>query len=171
MRPWRAEDREPFYAMNVEADVQRFLSPLTRAGSDQMLDRIDQQFQSHGWGFWALEEKQSGQLIGLCGIAQLSWDPPFGMAVELSWRLSSNWQGRGFAREAAEASIYFGLEMLKLERLVGFTVPANTTSWGLMERLGMRKVGGFEYPLTPVGHPLRTQILYEITLSDLRRDY
>jgi len=162
MRLWRLEDREAFHALNVEPDVQRYLSPLTRAGSDQMLDRIDRQFDDCGWGFWALEEKSAGQLIGMCGIAPVTWEAPFGPAVELSWRLSSKWQGKGLAREAAEASVHFGLVMLKLERLVAFTAPANTASWGLMERLGMQKVGSFDNAPLPEGHPLKTQVLYEI---------
>lgn len=167
MRPWCADDRAPFWAINSEPEVERFLSHLTRSGSDQMLDRIDRHFSDHGWGFWALEEKQARQLIGLCGIAHLAWEAPFGKAVELSWRLSRSRQGQGFAREAAEASLGFGLRMLKLERLVAFTAPTNTASWGLMERLGMRKIGNFDYPLLPEGHPLRTQVLYEVTMEDL----
>jgi hypothetical protein len=37
--------------------VRLCLLPLTREGSDDMLDRIDAHFARHGWGFWALEER------------------------------------------------------------------------------------------------------------------
>ncbi len=163
MRPWRTDDREAFYAINCEPDVERFLSPLTRSGSDTLLDRINSQFCANGWSFWALEEKDTERLIGMCGIAPVIWDAPFGEAVELSWRLSSQWRGKGLAKEAARASIYFGLNILKLERIIAFTVPANNASWGLMERVGMRKLGYFNYDALPEGHPLRQQLLYEIT--------
>lgn len=163
MRAWRAEDREPFFALNREPVVQRYLSPLARSGSDAMLDRIDRHFAEHGWGFWALEERASGSLVGLCGIMHVAWDAPFGPAIELSWRLSTPWQGRGLAREAAEASIRYGFDSLGLDRIVAFAVPANAASWGLMERLGMRKIGTFDYPLLPQGHPLRAHVLYDIT--------
>lgn len=164
MRPWRVDDQDAFYALNIEPEVQKFLSPLTRAGSDQLLERIGEQFAERGWGFWALQERDSGSLIGMCGIAPLTWEAPFGPAVELSWRLSQAWQGKGYAREAAEASVHFGLKLLKLDRLVAFTAPANTASWGLMERLGMQKIGNFDYPSLPKEHPLTTQVLYEIRL-------
>lgn len=167
MRPWRADDREKFHTINSEPDVGRFLSPLTRSGSDALLDRIDNQFAANGWGFWALEDKESKQLLGMCGIAPVIWDAPFGPSVELSWRLSSQWQGKGLAKEAAQASIHFGLKMLKLDRLIAFTVPANSSSWGLMERLGMRKLGYFDYSVLPEGHLLRQQVLYEITTKDI----
>lgn len=166
MRPWRADDSEGFHAINSEPNVQRFLSPLDRSGSDALLDRITAQFSANGWGFWALEEKKTSQLVGMCGIAPVIWAAPFGEAVELSWRLSSLWQGKGLAKEAASASIQFGLNILKLERLIAFTVPANNASWGLMERLGMRKLGYFDYDVLPEGHPLRQQVLYEITAQD-----
>jgi len=166
MRPWRADDSGGFYAINSEPDVQRFLSPLDRSGSDAPLDRVTAQFSANGWGFWALEEKESKHLVGMCGIAPVIWAAPFGAAVELSWRLSSKWQGKGLAKEAARASIHFGLNILMLDRIIAFTVPANNASWGLMERLGMRKLGYFDYNVLPEGHPLRQQVLYEITAQD-----
>jgi RimJ/RimL family protein N-acetyltransferase len=41
-------------------------------------------------------------------------------------------------------------------------VPANTASWALMERLGMRKLGTFDHPMLPEGDPLRAHVVYEI---------
>jgi RimJ/RimL family protein N-acetyltransferase len=163
MRPWRLEDRGAFYSINSEPSVQRFLSPLTRVASDEMLTRIERHFAEHGWGFWALEERESRELIGMCGIAHVSLKGPLASDVELSWRISTGRQGRGLAREAAEASVWFGLNVLKLPRLVAWTVPANTASWGLMRRLGMREIGGFDHPSLPDGHRLKQHVLYEVT--------
>jgi RimJ/RimL family protein N-acetyltransferase len=66
------------------------------------------------------------------------------------------------AREAAETVLRFAFDSLRLDRVVSFTVPANTASWGLMERLGMRKLGEFDHPSLPEGHPLRRHVVYEI---------
>jgi RimJ/RimL family protein N-acetyltransferase len=52
-----------------------------------------------------------------------------------------------------------------MTRVVSFTVPANTASWGLMERLAMRKLGEFDHPNLPEGHMLHWHIAYEITNS------
>ncbi|SDP06435.1 GNAT family N-acetyltransferase [Phyllobacterium sp. OV277] len=163
LRQWRAEDRAPFFALNSEPEVYRYLMPLTREGSDAMLDRIDAQFAENGWGFWALEERASGTLIGMCGLADIPWQASFTPAVEIGWRLSTPWHGKGLAREAAEAALAYGFQVLKLDRIVSFTTPANTASWGLMQRLGMQKTGEFDHPSLPKDHPLCRHVLYEIT--------
>src|SRR6266850_3736933 len=87
LRRWRPDDRAPFAAINDEPAVQRYLSPLTRAGLDAMLDRIEAHFARYGWGPWALEERTSGALIGLCGLEHIAWEAFFTPAVEIGWRL------------------------------------------------------------------------------------
>lgn len=165
LRPWRQEDRKPFAAINAEPDVIRYLNPLTHEQSDAMLDRIDLHFEDHGWGFWALEEKASGALIGMCGLNNVSSALPFAPAVEIGWRLSTSWQGAGYAREAAQRCFDFAFDELKLDRVVAFTVPANSNSWGLMRRLGMSQIGEFDHPNLADGHPLRHHVLYELRSS------
>ncbi|MGF1626793.1 MAG: GNAT family N-acetyltransferase [Alphaproteobacteria bacterium] len=162
LRCWCADDRAPFAAINAEPEVERYLPPHTRAASDALLDGIEAHFAEHGWGFWALEERATGELIGLCGLAHVSFEAFFTPAVEVGWRLSTAWQGQGYAREAAEASLRFAFGRLALPRVVAFTVPANTRSWGLMERLGMRRLGAFEHPELAQGDPLRPHLVYEI---------
>jgi RimJ/RimL family protein N-acetyltransferase len=77
--------------------------------------------------------------------------------------LSTPWQGKGLGREAAETVLKFAFDCLRLNRVVSFTVPANTASWGLMERLGMQKLGAFDHPSLPEGYSLRRHVVYEIT--------
>src|SRR5690349_20068214 len=73
LRPWRGEDRTPFAAINGAPSVLQFLLPVTREQSDAMLDRVDAHFAQHGWGFWAVEERASGTLIGMCGLYHIPW--------------------------------------------------------------------------------------------------
>jgi RimJ/RimL family protein N-acetyltransferase len=56
MRRWREDDREPFAAMNADPEVMRYFpAPLDRAGSDALVDRIEDLFGRQGFGLWALE--------------------------------------------------------------------------------------------------------------------
>lgn len=162
LRRWRPEDRPVFFAINSEPAVKRYLTPLTREGSDARIDRAEAHFAAHGWGNWAVEERSGGTLIGLCGLMHVPFEAWFTPAVEIAWRLSTPWQGRGFAREAAEAALACGFETIGLDRVVAFTVPANTASWGLMIRLGMVRTGEFDHPALPDGHPLKPHVVYEI---------
>jgi len=152
----------PFYALNAEPEMLRHLAPLSNARLDAMLDRWEAHFDQYGYSYWAIEEKSSGALIGACGLSHVASDVPFAPAVEIGWRLGSAWQGRGLAREAAEVVLDAAFHRFGIERVVSFTVPENEASWGLMERLGMRRVGTFEHPNLPPGDPLRHHVLYEI---------
>jgi RimJ/RimL family protein N-acetyltransferase len=169
LRPWRLEDRAAFAALNAEPEMARYLSPFTPGKSDAMLERIVAHFVQHEWGYWALEERQSGDVIGLCGLMHVPFEAFFTPAVEISWRLSSKWQGQGLAKEAAQAALNFAFESLKLERVVAFTVTGNAASWGLMKRLGMRKIGEFDNSEFAEEHPLRRNVVYEIRSSSWRR--
>ena len=168
LRRWRDEDRAPFAAINAEPAVGRYLPPLTREASDAMLDRIDTHFAQHGWGFWAVEERASGALVGLCGLAHVRFQAFFTPAIEIGWRLSTPWQRKGLAREAAEIALDFAFGRLGLSQVVSFTVPANTASWRLMERLGMRKIGEFDHPNVPEGDTLRRHLAYAVSASERR---
>jgi ribosomal-protein-alanine N-acetyltransferase len=85
--------------------------------------------------------------------------------VEVDWRLAREAWGEGFATEAARAALDFGFEVLGLDEIVSFTVPANARSRAVMERLGMRRdvEGDFDHPRLPQGHPLQRHVLYRLT--------
>ena len=167
LRHWRPQDRAPFFAINTEPEVLRFLPPLNRAASDGMLDRIDAHFAQHGFGYWALEDKDSVALIGACGLMHVSFDAFFTPAVEIGWRLSATWQGKGYATEAAQAVLAHAFGPLSLRRVVSFTTPLNTPSVRVMTRIGMREIGEFEHPGLPAGHPLSRHVVYEITPDEI----
>jgi len=165
LRPWAAEDLEPFAEMNADPAVVEFLpAALTRAESDAMVARIQSLFSEHGYGFWAVETADTAEFIGMVGLAVVGFEAPFTPAVEVGWRLGRGYWGKGYATEAAAASIDYGFGCLGLDEIVAFTVPANVRSRAVMERLGMSRDerDDFAHPKLAEGHPLRTHVLYRI---------
>src|SRR5262245_6208090 len=134
LRPWRVDERDAFAALNAEPEMARYLSPYSREKSDAMLARIVAHFAQHGWSYWALEQRQGCAAIGSCGLMHVSFEAFFTPAVEISWRLSSKFQGQGLTKEAARTVLDFAFRSLNLDRVVAFTVTGNAPSWGLMER-------------------------------------
>ena len=57
----------------------------------------------------------------------------------------------------------YGFERLKLEEIVAFTVPSNTRSRRVMEKIGLTFSGDFDHPLIAEGHPMRHHVLYRIS--------
>jgi len=85
----------------------------------------------HGFGRWALINKEDGKLIGLCGLRLLDGTP------ELFYAIARAYWGRGFATEAAKASLRYAFEELEFELVVAFTKHANVASVSVMRKIGM----------------------------------
>lgn len=165
LRGWTADDLVPFAAMNADPRVTEFLpSVLTRAESDALVQRIQDGFRRHGFGWWAVEVASSQQFVGFVGLAVPGFDAPFTPCVEIGWRLSAQHWGNGYATEAANAALAYGFGPGTLDEIVSFTVPANVRSRVVMERLGMTRVPAedFDHPRLPGGHPLRRHVLYRL---------
>ena len=163
LRPWRAEDRDPLFAINGDADSMRhFPAPMTRAESDAWAARMQAHIDKHGWGFWVVEHGASAAFAGVVGLMTIPWQARFTPAVEIGWRIAPAFRRRGLAEEAARASLDFAFGVLRLPEVVSFTTPGNTASWRLMERLGMRADGDFDHPRLPADHPMRRHLLYRL---------
>jgi len=163
LRRWEDRDRPVFHAYCSDSEVMRYLGPLmSREATDAALDRQNGFLDSHGYCFWAIERRDDGALLGFCGLKPGAPDTPIEHDVEIGWRLGREHWGRGYAREAAQASLAWGWANTAAPLISAITVQANTASWGLMERLGMIRVadGAFDHPLA--APPLNPHILYRI---------
>ncbi|MCB2047691.1 MAG: GNAT family N-acetyltransferase [Novosphingobium sp.] len=166
LRGWEERDYAPFAAINADPEVMTHLDgPMDRAKSDAMIERIRAQHAEQGHCLWAVERKADGALLGFCGLRRGGHEgSPVDDVLEIGWRLARAAWGQGYAREAAQASLDWAWQNLDDARIVAWTVPANTRSWGLMLRLGMehRPELDFEHPGFPPDHPLRQHVVYVI---------
>jgi RimJ/RimL family protein N-acetyltransferase len=165
LRRWRPEDREPFASMNADPRVMEYFPHLlSREESDQLVERSEAHFRNHGFGPFALERRDSGEFLGFTGLYIPTFEAPFTPCVEIGWRLAAEFWGEGLATEAARAVVAYAFEVLGLEALVSFTVPANQRSRRVMEKLGMRRDPSedFDHPGIADGDPLRRHVLYRL---------
>jgi RimJ/RimL family protein N-acetyltransferase len=165
LRPWREEDRDPFAALNADAEVmEHFPSPLTRAQSDGLADRIQARFAAQGYGLWAVEIPDEAPFIGFVGLMHVPEEMPFAPALEVGWRLARPYWGRGLAYEGAQAALAFAFTELEVAEVVAYTAQRNVRSRRLMERLGMYHDtdADFEHPGIAPGSPLAPHVLYRL---------
>lgn len=72
--------------MNSDSDVMRFLPKLlSREESDATIARIEEHFDESGFGWWALEKKETGELIGFTGLYIPKFEAHFTPCVEVGW--------------------------------------------------------------------------------------
>jgi RimJ/RimL family protein N-acetyltransferase len=167
LRRWRSEDLEPFAALNADPDVmEHFRSTLSREETAESIGRVDKHFETHGYGFWAVELPGRAPFIGFIGLAEPGFDASFTPCVEIGWRLARPWWGQGLATEGARAALAYGFERLGLPEIVSFTVPGNVRSRRVMEKLGMRYSEDFEHPRIDTQHPLRRHVLYRLSRAE-----
>jgi RimJ/RimL family protein N-acetyltransferase len=169
LRCWRPEDRAPFAALNADpAVMEHFPSTLSRTESDALADRIESHFAKHGFGLWAVEIHGVAPFAGFIGLSVPAFETHFTPCVEVGWRLARAHWGKGYATEGASATLRFGFERLGLNEIVSFTVPANTPSRRVMERIGVRHspADDFDHPSLPAGHPMQRHVLYRLTKAD-----
>lgn len=167
LRPWRDDDLPGFAEMNQDPRVMEFFPALLdRQQSDVLAMKIRQRIDEQGWGFWAVEIPGEVSFIGFTGLNKLSSDLPFAPGVEIGWRLSRDFWGKGYASEAAHAALEMGCIQLKLHEIVAFTAEQNLRSRAVMHCIGLTYRGEkFEHPALSAGHPSRRHVLYRIKNS------
>jgi RimJ/RimL family protein N-acetyltransferase len=171
LRRWVAEDRVPFAEVNADPRVAEYLpGRLSRKESDALIARIETHFAKHGFGLWAVEVRDAVPFAGVVGLSVPGFVEHFTPCVEIGWRLAPEYWGRGYATEAARCVLDVGLDVMGLEDIVSFTVPANERSRRVMDRIGLRhdRAGDFNHPLLPDGHALRRHVLYRATRQGRR---
>jgi RimJ/RimL family protein N-acetyltransferase len=165
LRHWLASDRQPFSRLNADPRVMEFMpGTLTSEESDILAERIEAHLREHGFGLCAAELGRDHSFIGFIGLAVPSFKAHFTPCIEIGWRLSAEYWGQGLATEGAREIVRYASEQLGLESLISFTVPANTRSRRVMEKLGMthNPADDFDHPALPDGHPLRKHVLYRL---------
>ncbi|MES2988610.1 MAG: GNAT family N-acetyltransferase [Pseudomonadota bacterium] len=163
LRRWDARDRPIFHAHCSDPVVMENLGPLqTREETDAQLDRQNGFVDSHGYCFWAIERKADGALLGFCGLKPGAEDTPIEGEVEIGWRLGAEYWGQGYAREAAQASLDWAWDN-NIASVAAITTPANTRSWGLMERLGMIRAPADDFDHPKAIERLKAHVTYRIS--------
>ena len=177
LRRWRPTDREPFAAMNADPEVmEHFPARLTRAESDAFVDRIEAGFDERGFGLWAVEVTEpgelTGQFIGFTGLSVPRFEAHFTPAVEVGWRLARPAWGHGYATEAARRVLRAAFADYARPEVVSFTSEANVRSQAVMRRIGMTHdpADDFDHPSLPPGDRLNRHVLYRIRPRDTGGD-
>lgn len=88
----------------------------------------------------AIALPDTGQLIGNCGIRVRN---PEMREADLGYELDPEQWGRGYATEAARATLAFGFGPLGMHRVYAECVAENSASAHVLEKIGMTREGRF----------------------------
>jgi len=141
MRPHATDDFDDVAAMWADPRVVEQISgtPSTREQSWARLLRYAGHWSLLGYGYWVVEERESGAFVGEVGFADYhrAIEPPLDGMPELGWILASHGQGNGYATEAARAAIAWGEEHFRdIPQIACIIVPEHRPSIRVAEKCG-----------------------------------
>jgi RimJ/RimL family protein N-acetyltransferase len=133
---WQSGDWTEFRPIATDPEVMRYTTggiPWSDETIRSFVDRQIKMYRDRGFCRWKLMEKQSGSLIGFCGVGTWRDNPE----LEIGWWLGRRYWGRGLATEAARAALRDVFERIKLERVISVAMTENVRSTRIMEKLGL----------------------------------
>lgn len=159
LREFTMQDEKDLLPLFSDPDVMHFSvwGPLDNKGVKNFLEKTLQSYKTYGYGKWAVILKETGELIGACGIHNVQVDGE--LLTEVGYRLAKKYWGKGLGTEVARAIRDYGFKVLNLPYLVSCMHPDNVASIRVAEKNGMKYCKNGEFFGTPCQ-------IYEITQDE-----
>jgi RimJ/RimL family protein N-acetyltransferase len=153
LRAHRVEDFSDLAALWGDPLVTRFIGgvPLTPEDVWSRLLRYAGHWLLLGFGYWAVEEKATGNFLGEVGFADMkrAIEPPLGNSPEAGWVFAPSAHGKGFALEAVQAIHIWGAKNFQTPNSACLIAPENEPSLRLAAKMGYREAARSVYKGTP----------------------
>ncbi|MGM9631561.1 MAG: GNAT family N-acetyltransferase [Eubacteriales bacterium] len=108
---------------------------FTDAEVREWLERQISRYLSSGFGLWAVVLKETGEMIGQCGLTMQPWKD--GEVLEIGYLFRRSHWHNGYATEAAQACKRYAFEVLGADEVCSIIRDTNTASQNVAKRNGM----------------------------------
>ena len=146
-------DYPGMFELDADPEVHNYLGNCPIQNTEQARQNIDfirKQYLENGIGRWALVTKETNNFIGWAGLKLITEEINNQTNYyDLGYRLIRKYWGKGYATEAASASIAYGFNRLKLKEIFGMADTRNMDSRHVLEKAGMKYIETFDYKGIP----------------------
>jgi RimJ/RimL family protein N-acetyltransferase len=154
LRAFREDDLDRWAAVMADPAVVRYLGG-TPHGREEAWRRIAASlglWPMLGYGYWAVERKENGLLVGHAGFADMKRDmtPSIQGLPEMGWIFAPDAQRQGYAHEAVAAGLTWADEVVKASEIVAIIAPENAPSIRLAEKAGFAEREAAVYRDEPI---------------------
>ncbi|PAX51033.1 GNAT family N-acetyltransferase [Brunnivagina elsteri] len=135
LRGFEEKDLDAYAEMGGDSEVMRYIGTgqiLSRSESWRNMAMILGHWQLRGYGMWAVEERQSGEMIGRVGC----WQPEGWIGLEIGWTIRRAFWRQGFATEAGKIAIAYAFNELQETHVISLIHPENIASRRVAKKLG-----------------------------------
>jgi len=137
LRPWAEHDVSTFAKLHSDPVVMADQGgPIGESQSGEKLSRYIEGCLNYGYSRWCVET-HNGDCVGYCGVTRVTRPHPLGVHDEIGWRLFPDYWSKGYATEAANASLKDVFRRTDLSEIHSYTAADNERSKAVMGRLGL----------------------------------
>lgn len=139
LREGSAADVEGILAIYEDIEEFSLTKPFStpEEGRIYMENYREMVYRLYEYGLWVMEDKESGELIGVAGLEnQIFGEEEF---LALGYVIGKKWRRQGYGEEICREILVYAQEELGICKLHSFVEPENTASIRLMEKLGFRR--------------------------------
>lgn len=146
-RNWTEEDLAQMIKISSNKLVMKFFpATATAEQTTVFIHKMRELYASHKYCYFAAIEKQSGKTMGFIGLNNPNYQADFLPNVDIGWRLSPEYWGKGLATEGAKECLAYGFQELQLPKIISTAPIINKASIKVMEKIGMTKRCNFKHP-------------------------
>lgn len=138
LRQFTVADASIFYHLNTQPGVLQYIpEPLltSEEHAKEVINNIILPQYKNNLGRWAVHLKANDEFIGWCGLKLIKGE------VDLGYRFLPSVWGKGYATEAAKATLEYGHGILQLKKIIAHAHIDNIASQKVLEKTGMQFVG------------------------------
>ncbi len=138
LREWRQRETDihALHAILSDAETMKLWPNLfSRDDCTAWIDAARACYHKHGYGRWAVEKAETGDVIGDCGLKPTAigdW-----RYIDLGWIIHADHHHNGYATEVARAIVDHAFGALDIKELIAHMADDHTASRRVAERLGM----------------------------------
>ena len=137
IRQFTFDDLEKLVELRSDEEVIRYLGGRRLQNAEAIAKRMRfyiDCYEKYGYGMCAMIWKETGEMIGWCGLQPLEETGE----TEVGYGMIKEFWGKGIGFECARAWLEYAFTNTDATRIVAVADPANTGSWRIMEKCGMK---------------------------------
>lgn len=137
LREMDPEDFDALYAVLADPGIMRhYPHAFDAPGVRGWIERNMERYRNDGFGLWAVCLKDTGEMIGDCGLTLQNIDGE--ILPEIGYHIRGDCQRRGYAGEAAAAVRDWAFRHTDYPALYSCCKSTNVASYRTAETIGMR---------------------------------
>lgn len=159
LRELTYEDFTSLYEVLADSDImQHYPYTFDENRVRNWITKNIERYQIFGFGLWAVVLKETGEMIGDCGITMQNINGS--IKPEIGYHISKKHQRQGYAKEAARKCRDWAFENTTFNTVYSYMKGTNIASYSTAMSMGMRKVDEF------IDEENETTVVYAISRDE-----